>query len=124
MNGEVRMDEWASINAVTTSRARTARTKLAALSLVTSEEVHTDAGYHSVVLRPAERQTTPVDFDDATRTLLLAALGACVVADAKEVRKWNDWSSLALDSLIDEGAVVFVDPAARYVVTSGLSSDP
>jgi hypothetical protein len=55
---------------------------------------------------------------------LLAALGACVVADAKEVRKWNDWSSLALDSLIDEGAVVFVDPAARYVVTSGLSSDP
>ena len=108
-SGEVRVDEWTQISLLTTSQVRTARTKLAALFLVSSEELHTDAGYHTVVLRPFVPAPSPLPFTDATRELLLAALRSCVIADAKEVRKWNDWSSLALDALIDDGAVAMLD---------------
>ena len=107
--GDVRMDEWAQINLVKTSQARTARTRLAALSLVTGEELHTDAGYHTVVLRPAAHKRPTLKFAAATRELMLAAVRACVLADAKEVRKWNDWSADALDALLDAGDVVALD---------------
>lgn len=116
-SGEVRMDEWAQINLLKTSQVRTARTRLSALFLVAGDELHTDAGYHTVVLRPAQHGKSQLTFAAATGLLLLAAIRACVLADVKEVRKWNDWSADALDALVDAGDVVAVD---RYVVCAEL----
>ena len=116
-SGEVRVDEWTQISGLTTSQVRTARTRLAALFLVTSEELHTDRGYHTVILTPAKHAKPTRRFAAATREVLLAAIRACVLADAKEVRKWNDWSSEALDALLDDGQVVAID---RFVVCSEL----
>jgi hypothetical protein len=112
-SGEVRMDEWAQINALKTSPARTARNRLAALFLVESEELHTDAGYHTVIVRPRKHAKPKLPFAQATREVLVAAVRACVLADAQEVRKWSDWSAVALDAALDAGDVVAID---RYVV--------
>jgi hypothetical protein len=117
-SGEVRMDEWAQVNAVKTSAARTARNRLAALFLVEGDELHTDAGYHTVIVRPRKHPRATVPFAAATRELLLAAIRACVLADAKEVQKWNDWSSDALEALLDDGDVLAID---RFVVDSALT---
>jgi hypothetical protein len=107
--GELRADEWAQVSLLTASQVRTARTRLAALFLVAGEELHTDAGYHTVILRPLAPEPGDVSFTDATNELLAAAIRSCVLADAKEVRKWNDWSSAALDALLDDGAVVTLE---------------
>jgi hypothetical protein len=120
VDGEVQMDEWTALNGLQNKDTRKARVALATLGLVEVNELHTDSGYHTAILRMPKPKQPKGSFTNATREVLLGALRAAVVADVKEVRKWNDWSADALARALDAGEVGYVDTDPTKVAVASL----
>jgi hypothetical protein len=109
-NGEVRMDRWPR----SPVQARPARLLLVRQLLVWSQSIHTEGGYHTAVVIPwqasafSRRYTTRarrLDFAEAARRLLLAAIRSALVAPERDVRRWFVFGSGPLDAMLDEGMV-------------------
>lgn len=106
--GEIRMDRWG----VEAKRSRPARVRLESALLVWSEDMHTDSGYHTAVVRPWATSAVSTRFaKDAARLgyieardeLALAALAAAVVAPEREARRWFCFGGDWVDELLAAG---------------------
>lgn len=108
--GQVRMDEWK----VPTKEARPARMLLETQLLAVGEELHTENGYHTSVLRLWKASTIAkrfgtsakkMTYEAAQDMLLEAALKAAVVASEREARRWFPFGGDRIESLVSAGEI-------------------
>ena len=122
---------------IPTKDGRDARLRLERLLLVTSAEVHTERGSHTVALRPwsesrlARRYpltTAGPDLETSMDLLLEAAVAAAVVVGERQARKWFDFAGERLDRLVDDGRIgrLVTAPRQRWLLpaTAGAARDP
>lgn len=106
----VRLDEWNARS----RESRAARLDLARELLVTSETIHTPEGHHAAVVRPwrqseiarrCRAEGERLSYQEATETLMLAAVRSAVVVAAREALKWFAFGAEPLERLIDAGRI-------------------
>jgi hypothetical protein len=120
--GEVRMDELPG----ETKQLRKARVELEVAFLLYTYDIHTDRGAHTSVALPWSdspaaascRQDQPQSFGTAAVDLVAACLRSAVLAPEREVRKWFDGASAALDTLITSGTVARLSEGKTSYVTA------
>ncbi len=121
-SGEVRMDRWRA----SPRAGRDARLQLMERWLVVSSQLHTEAGYHTALVRPWRtsplatrfgKATRRLDYDDALRMLCEAGLRSAVVVPEREARRWFPFEPAALDGLISSGAIRRLTAARRAWLT-------
>lgn len=109
--GRVRMDHWGPPAA----RARPARVLLERELLVAGSEMHTEGGYHTVILRPWRTgrigsrfgsQSRRLGYDEAADTLIVAGVRSAVVAPEREVRRWFVFRDDRVNALLAQGALL------------------
>ncbi len=109
--GSVRMDSWG----IRAARSRPARTQLERELLVAATGIHTEGGYHTVILRPWRsgrvaarfgRASRRLGYDEAADALLLAAVRSAVAAPEREARRWFPFSGDRIEALLDLRAIV------------------
>ncbi|HET8680126.1 MAG TPA: hypothetical protein VFM39_08380 [bacterium] len=108
--GRVRMDRWGA----PTRRARPARLLLERHLLVTSQDIHTERGYHTSIVMPWRASAIATRFAVAARrltsekaqdALLLAALRSAVIAPEREARRWFAFGAGRIAALLAQGAL-------------------
>lgn len=109
-DGQVRMDRWRA----PATEARRARLLLSRLLLVTTRELHTEAGYHTTIVSPWATSRISQQFAagaarlsliEAKRVLLTAAVRSAVLAPLREVTRWFVFGIGPLPALVDEGGL-------------------
>ena len=112
--GSVRMDHWS----VKGKDARDARYVLQNQLLVWSDELHTERGSHTTVVRPwhgspvatAAAGVSESTMDEAAAALFDAALHAAVIAPEREAGRWFSFLPTSpLEQALDEGRAVRLD---------------
>lgn len=108
--GSVRMDSLG----MPTKEARDARVLLERNLLVAGEELHTERGSHTVLLRPWGTTKLAERFTDeaanlrlvaAEETLVEACLHSAVLAPEREAFRWFDFARGRIKALIEEGRI-------------------
>jgi len=95
---------------------RAARLALERALLVVSDELHTESGYHTAVVRPwsaspfardpaAAAAAARLDLAAAEEALLLAALRSAVVVRTRDARRWFAFAPARIDALEARGLV-------------------
>lgn len=125
--GSVRMDELV----LPTKEARKARVALEHALLAVSQELHTERGAHTTVVRPwrdseiATRfaaEAASLSLDEAEDALLAACLRSAVVAPEREIRRWFPGAATTLDRFLDGGrATLLTEGKDRFVTGSSVS---
>jgi hypothetical protein len=109
-DGELRMDQ-ARLPA---KEGKAARSLLEQSLLVTSEDLHTERGSHTVLLHPwhasplarrHRKEALSLQLDDAETRLLAACVHSAVIADERDVKKWFSFADARLAALVAEGRV-------------------
>jgi hypothetical protein len=119
--GAVRMD---AID-LPTKQSRKARVELEREFLVHSYDIHTDRGAHTSVIEEWEMSplakelagTELSSLEHAVDTLVHAGLRSAVLAPEREVRKWFEGASGALDRLVNSGSAQQLRAAKQALVT-------